>query len=198
VICDSGSRQKAKFGLSENQLSLGPECRDARGVIWMQMREKHRLWMNIVMRELRRQVCAGHLPVRDAIDPIEQPHRFGVIAIRWVSGEGVIEGGVDQEVSEAGMVYPMRQRSQISRNVIAVGLPGACRIEVQARVHVYSPGPKGGYGNLTRMRQNIVPVRECRRKNRIRCGLESTESPAQQVRNHDRNGQKHDRKHAPQ
>ena len=48
--------------------------------------------------------------------------------------EGVVEARVDQEIAEAGMVYPVNQHSEIARPMVAVGLLGACRVEVQARV----------------------------------------------------------------
>src|SRR5262245_55740144 len=96
------------------------------------------------------------------------------------------------------MVYPMRQHCEIARNMIAVGLPWACRVEVQTSVHVDNAGAKGSDGNFTRMRQHIVPGRECRRRNRIRCDLESTKSAAQQVDRHDGNSQKQNDKRAGQ
>jgi hypothetical protein len=40
---------------------------------------------------------------------------------------------------------------------------------------------KGGQGDVSRMRQHIIPVGECRRRNRIRRNVEALKSPAQQV-----------------
>ena len=74
--------------------------------------------------------------------------------------------------------------------MVAVGLLGACRVEVQTSVHVDNAGPKGSHGNVTRMREHIVPGREGRRRHRIRCDLESTKSTAQQVDSRYGNGQK--------
>src|SRR5262245_66448006 len=127
----------------------------------MEVREKHGLWVNVAVGELRGQICARLLPVRHAVDPIEQLHSLGVIAIRWMFREGVVEAAVDQEVSETRMVYPMYQRCEIARNMIAVGLLGACGVEVQTSVHMDNAGPKGSDGNVTRMLQYIVQVREC-------------------------------------
>ncbi len=39
MVRDSGSRQKARFGLAENELSLGIGCGNAAGVSGMEMRE---------------------------------------------------------------------------------------------------------------------------------------------------------------
>jgi len=52
VVRDTGSRQKAKFGLAENEFGLGLECWNAPGVIGMEMREKHRLRVKVTPREL--------------------------------------------------------------------------------------------------------------------------------------------------
>jgi hypothetical protein len=112
-------------------------------MIGVEMREEHRLRVNVQARELCRQVHARLLPVGNAVGPIEQLHRLGVIAVGRMLREGVVEARVDQEVSEAGMVYPMHQYGEIARNMVAVGLPGACRVEVQARVHVDNAGLKG-------------------------------------------------------
>src|SRR5262249_5063896 len=95
--------------------------------------------------------------------------------------EGVVEAAVDQEVPEIGMMYPMHQHCEIARVMIAVRLPGACRIEVQTGVHVDNSSLQGRDGNVTRMRQHIAPVREHGSRNRIRFGLESAESSTQQV-----------------
>jgi hypothetical protein len=92
--------------------------------------------------------------------------------------ERVVEARIDQEVSEAGMVYPVHQRFEIARHMIAVGLPWACGVEVKTSVHVDDTGPKSSYGNITRMREHIVPVRECSVRNWIRRNIESTKSPA--------------------
>jgi len=82
--------------------------------------------------------------------------------------EGVVEAGIDQKVSEAGMVYPVDQHGEIARPMIAIGLLGACRVEVQAGVHVDNAGLNGHYGDVTGMRQYVVPVGKRRGRNRIR------------------------------
>ncbi len=89
------------------------------------------------------QVHARLLPVGHAVGPIEQLHRPGVISVGRIFREGVVEARVDQEVAEAGMVYPVNQYGEVARRMVAVGLPGACRVEVQARVHVDDAGLKG-------------------------------------------------------
>jgi hypothetical protein len=58
--------------------------------------------------------------------------------------EGLVEARVDQEVSEVGMVYPVNQDGEIAWRMVAVGLFGACRVEVQTSVHVDNAGLKGG------------------------------------------------------
>jgi len=107
------------------------------------MCEEHRLRVNVQARELCRQVHARLLPVGHTVGPIEELHRLGVTAVGRMFREGVVETRVDQEVSEAGMVYPVNQHGEIARHMVAVGLPGACRVEVQARVHVDNAGLKG-------------------------------------------------------
>jgi hypothetical protein len=144
MIRDSGPCQRASFGLAENKLGLSAECGNAAGVIGMEMGEKHRLRLNVQARELRRQICTRLLPVGHAVNPVEELHRIGVITVRRMFGEGVVEARVDQEVSKVWMVYPVHQHGEIARPMIAVGLPGACRVEVQTRVHVDNSGLKGG------------------------------------------------------
>jgi hypothetical protein len=90
VVRDSRSRQKSSFGLAEDKLGLRPECGNA-GVVRMEMREEHRLRMNAQTRELRGQIRTRLLPVGHAVNPIEEPHRLGVIAVRWMFREGLIE-----------------------------------------------------------------------------------------------------------
>jgi hypothetical protein len=46
---------------------------------------------------------------------------------------------------------------------------------------VDNTGLKGGYKNVTRMRQHVVPVCECGGRNRIWRDLEPAKSPTQQV-----------------
>ena len=94
--------------------------------------------------------------------------------------EGVVETSVDEEVSEAGMVYPMNQNGEISRRMIAIGLFGACRIEVQTSVHVDDAGLKGNQRNITRMAQHIVPVCECGGRHLVGRQHERRQSTAQQ------------------
>jgi len=87
------------------------------------MRDKHRLRVRVQACELRREINTRLLPIGQAIDPIEQPHRLGVIAVRRMFREGIIEARIDQEVSEAGMAYPVNQHGEVARHMIAVGLP---------------------------------------------------------------------------
>jgi hypothetical protein len=54
--------------------------------------------VNAQAGELCRQIFTRLLPVGDAVDPIEEPHRLGVIAVRRMFREGVVETCVDQEV----------------------------------------------------------------------------------------------------
>src|SRR5450755_3635229 len=110
----------------------------------MEMREEHRLRVNVEGGKLRREIPTWLLPVGDAVDPIEEPHRFGVIAVWRMFREGAVEASVDQEVSEAGMMDPVHQHGEIPRRMIARGLFGACRVEVQTSVHVDYAGLKGG------------------------------------------------------
>src|SRR5262252_8766721 len=119
MVRDSGSCQKARFGLAENELSLWIQCGNAACVIGMEMGEKYCPRVNVQTGELRRQIFASLLAVRHAIEPIEELHRLGVIAVRRMFREGVVESCVDEEVSEAGMVYPMNQNCEISRHMIA-------------------------------------------------------------------------------
>src|ERR1035438_4240144 len=91
VVRDGGARQKAGFGLAENKLGLGPESGNAPGMIGVEMREEHRLRVNVQARELCRQVHARLLPVGNAVGPIEQLHRLGVIAVGRMLREGVVE-----------------------------------------------------------------------------------------------------------
>jgi hypothetical protein len=95
--------------------------------------------------------------------------------------EGIVEARVDQEVAEAGMVYPVNQHSEIARRMIAVSLLRACGVEVQTSVHVHNAGPKGSYGYVTRMRQHVVPTGEGGGRKRVRLDLESAKSSAKQV-----------------
>jgi len=71
-------------------------------VIGVKMREERRLRVNIQARELLCQIHARLLPVGHAVGPIEQLHRLGVIAVRWMFREGVVEARVDQKVAETG------------------------------------------------------------------------------------------------
>src|SRR5215469_5331035 len=130
MVRDSCSCQKARFSLAENELSLWTQSGNAPCVIGMEMCEKYRPRMNIQAGELRRQIFAWLLAVGHAIDPIKELHRFGVVAVRRVFREGVVEACVDEEVSEARMVYPMNQNGKVSRRMIALGLLGACRIQI--------------------------------------------------------------------
>ena len=75
----------------------------------------------------------------------------------------------------------MHQYREIAPHMVAVGLAWACRIEVPARVYVDDAGLKSRKGNVTRMRQHIVPIGEGSGMNRIRRGLESTKSSAHQI-----------------
>jgi carboxymethylenebutenolidase len=88
----------------------------------VEMRDKHRLRVRVQACELRREINTRLLPIGQAIDPIEQPHRLGVIAVRRMFREGIIEARIDQEVSEAGMAYPVNQHGEVARHMIAVGL----------------------------------------------------------------------------
>src|ERR1700683_702417 len=106
------------------------------------MGEEQRLTAEVQTRELRPQIQARFLPVGDAVGPSEELHRLGVAAVGRMFGEGVVEARVDQEVAEAGMVYPVNQHGEIARRMVAVGLPGARWVEVQARVHVDNAGLK--------------------------------------------------------
>jgi hypothetical protein len=103
--------------------------------------------------------------------------------------KGVVEARVDQEVSEVGMVHPMHQHGEIARHVIAVGLLGACGVEVETCIHVDDAGLKGRQGDVTRMRHDIIPVCECGGRNPIRHTFESTKSTAQQVGSRGESGQ---------
>ncbi len=47
------------------------------------------------------------------------------VAIRRMFREGVVEARVDQEISEARVVYPVNRHGEIARHMIASGLPGA-------------------------------------------------------------------------
>lgn len=89
-------------------------------MIGMKMCEKHCPRMNIETDELRPQIFSWQLVVGHAIDPIEELHRLCVIAVRGMFREGVVETCVDEEVSEAGVVDPMDQNSEISWRMIAL------------------------------------------------------------------------------
>ncbi len=84
------------------------------------MCEEHCLRVNVQARELCPQVHARLLPVGHVVGPIEELHRFGVVAVGRMFREGVVESRVDQEVAEAGMVYPVNQHGEIARRVVAV------------------------------------------------------------------------------
>src|SRR5215813_11922190 len=109
----------------------------------MEVREEHRLGVNVHARELSTQICAGLLPIGYAVDPIEQSHRFGVAAIRRMFRERVVKARVDQEVSEFGMVYPVNKHTEIARPMMTVRLPGALGVEVETSVHVDNTGLNG-------------------------------------------------------
>jgi hypothetical protein len=74
-------------------------------VIGMEMLEKHRLRVNPPARQLRLQIFTRFLP--------------GIIAVRRMFREGVVEASVDQEVSETGMAHPMNQHGEIARGAIS-------------------------------------------------------------------------------
>ena len=107
--------------------------------------------------------------------------------------EGFVEARVDQKVTKLWMVYPVHQYREIARSMVAVGLLRACRIEVQARVHMDNAGLQRRERNVTRMRKHIVPVGEGSGRNWIGRDLESTKSSTHQVgsksgNSHNQNG----------
>ena len=59
MVRDSGPCQKARFSLAEDELSLWLQCRNAAGVIGVEMCEIHRPRMNLQTGELRRQIGPG-------------------------------------------------------------------------------------------------------------------------------------------
>jgi hypothetical protein len=130
---------------------------------------------------LCREIFARLLAIGHAIGSIEELHRLGVIAVRRVFREGVVEARVDEEVSEAGMVNPMNQSGKISRFMIALCLLGACWIQIQTSVHVNRAGLKGNERNIARMAQHIAPVCECDGRNLIGRHLKLVESTSQQI-----------------
>jgi hypothetical protein len=72
VVRYSGSCQKARFELAENELSLWTQCGNTSGVIGMEMCEKYCPRVNVQTRELRRKILA--LPL--------QKYRADVLAHR--------------------------------------------------------------------------------------------------------------------
>ena len=78
-------------------------------MIGMEMCEKYSSRVNVQTVELRRKVLALLLTIGHAIDPIEELHSLGVIAVRRMFREGAVEACVDEEIPEAGMMYPMNQ-----------------------------------------------------------------------------------------
>src|SRR5215469_5605007 len=169
MVRDSCSCQKARFSLAENELTLRTQCGNAACMIGMEMCEKYRPRVNIQTGELRRQIFAWLLAVGHAIDPIKELHSLCVIAVGRMFREGVVEARVNEEVSEARMMDPMNQNSKISRQMIALCLLGAGRIQIQTSVHVDNTGLKGNQGNITRISQHIVPVCERGGRNLIGC-----------------------------
>jgi hypothetical protein len=90
------------------------------------------------------------------------------------------------------MVDPVNQRGKIARHMIAVRLPGTCRVEVQTGVHVDDSGLKSGQRDVAWMRQHIAPIGECSDRSRKRRDLEPVESPTQQIGRHGATGQNQD------
>ena len=95
--------------------------------------------------------------------------------------ERVIESCVDEEVAGAWMAHPMNRNGQISRRMIALGLFGTLRIQIQTSIHVDHAGLKGDYMNSAGMSQHVGPVRESGVGNAIGRYLKSTESTAQEI-----------------
>ena len=181
MVCDGGARQKVRFGLAEDKFSLWIQRGNTSGVIGMEVREKYLLRANIQMGKLRREIFASWLVVGHAIDPIVEFHRLGVVAVRRMARKGVIESCVDEEVSEARMVYPMNENSEIAGRMIALSLLRACRIQVETSIHVDNAGPEGNHRNIARMAQHLVPVCERGGRNVIGGDRELLKSAAQQV-----------------
>jgi len=90
------------------------------------------------------------------------------------------------------MVYRVNHHGEIARHMVAVGLLRACRVQVQTSVHVDHAGPKSGYGNVARVRQHIVPVSECGRRNRVRRDLEPVKPSTHQIGSHGADGENQD------
>src|SRR5215469_3597448 len=126
MVRDCGSSQKARFNLAKNELRLWIQRGNAACMVRMEVREKYRPRVNVQKRELRREIFAWLLAIGHAIDPIKELHRLGVIAVRRMFREGVVEARVDEYVSEAWMMYPMNQNGKIARRMIALGLFGTC------------------------------------------------------------------------
>ena len=61
----------------------------------MEVGEKHRLRVNVRVRELCTQICTGLLAIGYAVDQIEQSHRVGVVAVGRMFRKRVVKARVD-------------------------------------------------------------------------------------------------------
>src|SRR6516165_6120888 len=122
MVCDSRSCEKARFEFAEDELCLRVQRRNAARVVWMKMGKEYCLWVNVHADELGRQIFTLALPIGHAVRPIEQRHRLGVIAVRWVLREGIVEPRVDEKIPEARMVYSMHKNGEISWHMVTLGL----------------------------------------------------------------------------
>lgn len=181
MVRDRCPRQETGFGFAKNKFGLRPECGNATGMIRVEMCKKHRLGVQVQARELRPEIRARLLRIRDAVDPIKKYHRLGVISVGRMLRKGVVEACIHQKVTEAGMVYPMNQDGEIARPMIAIGLLGACGVQIQAGVHVNNTGLKVGERNVARMSEHVAPVCKGGGRNRVRRDLELAKSSTQQV-----------------
>jgi len=57
----------------------------------MEMREELSLWVNVHARELRGEICSSLLAIGHAVDPVEQFHRVGVVAVWRIFRERVVK-----------------------------------------------------------------------------------------------------------